>query len=81
MDGLFTLTVHYKEEDRIFEGEVKIMGYTHKIVMQVNGMEVLFEPDEERNYRAVLPGAENIKIKWDVDLLKAIARELETIFK
>ena len=31
-----------------------ILGYTLKISVDVNGTEVLFEPDEERNYRAVM---------------------------
>ena len=43
--------------------------------------EIIFEPDEERNYRAVLadkPGKQNPP---DVYLLQAIAIEIELAFK
>jgi len=32
-----------------------VTGYTHKFGVDVNGQNIIFEPDEERNYRAVIP--------------------------
>lgn len=50
----FELPVSYKGEELLFPAELKQIGYTHAIVVDVYGQEVLFEPDEERNYRAVV---------------------------
>lgn len=80
MADQFTLEITYKGESRSFEGELRQVGYLHKIYIQVNGMEVIFEPDEERNYRAVIP-ADQDPDKMDKDLLYAIIRELETFLK
>lgn len=77
----FILTVPYKNENREFEAELKVFGYTHKIVISIDGTEVLFEPDEERNYRAVLPDSNSLKKNIDAALLKLLALELENIFK
>lgn len=54
------------------------MGYTHKIQVQLEGITILFEPDEERYYRAV---TEHQDRSIDVGLLKAIASTLEETFK
>jgi hypothetical protein len=80
MTETFVLTVPYKNEDRDFEAELRVYGYTHKIAIVIDGLEVLFEPDEEKNYRAVLPDATG-KEKLPAELLRAIAGELESAFK
>jgi hypothetical protein len=77
----FTLNVEYHNKTRELKAELRMMGYTHKIMVLVDGQEFIFEPDEERNYRAVLPeNVENQKLP-DIELLKAIAAELEAAFK
>ena len=46
------------------------------------GEEVLFEPDEERNYRALVDTITLEKgKKLDIELLKAIASAIEAIVK
>ena len=52
MPESFLLSVQYKNEKKQFESELRVFGYTHKIAVNVNGTEIIFEPDEERNYRA-----------------------------
>ena len=52
-----------KDQEWQFESELRIFAYTHKISDNVNGTEIIFEPDEERNYRAVLPEPEINKSK------------------
>ena len=77
----FTLNVYYKGEEKIFDAELRVMGYTHKIAVNINDVEVLFEPDEERNYRAVVSDADINKNRIDIELIKLIAAELEANLK
>ena len=81
MPGSFLLSVQYKNEEKQFESELRVFGYTHKIAVNVNDIEIIFEPDEERNYRAVLTEPEINKKKIDIELLRLIAEELESNFK
>jgi hypothetical protein len=81
MDETFTLDVSFRGEDLEFEGKLLVTGYQHKIEMDVNGTPVFFEPDEERNYRALV-GPEQIDGRHlSVELLQAIARRLESLLK
>jgi len=73
----FTLQVQYKGQTLPFTGELRTLGYIYKIVFEVNGLEVFFERDEERNFRVIVPGDSAKAEKLDRDLLKAIADELE----
>ena len=52
MDEQFELPVEYKGEQLLFKASLIVTGYTHKFNVDVNGQMVIFEPDEERNYRA-----------------------------
>ncbi len=83
MDETFHIPVLYKGEELSFEAKLLLLGsYTHKIQVEIYGHEVLFEPDEERNYRAVINVSqveEGEKIPHD--LLKAIADKIESIVK
>jgi len=81
MGEFFTLTVICKGEERQFDSELRVMGYTHKIAVNIDGTEVLFEPDEERNYRAVISDADINKNRIDIELIKLIAAELEANLK
>ena len=49
-------------------------------MVEVSGQEVIFEPDEERNYRAVIPYDDIGKNKSvDIELLKEITKAIESI--
>jgi hypothetical protein len=80
MDEPFDLPVLFKGEEHLFTSELQHIGYTHRILVDVYGTEVSFEPDEERNYRAILD-PEKINQKLSVELLKAIAQAIEEIVK
>ncbi len=73
----FILTVTYWGIASDYSAELRVRGFSYHIVVWVNEAEVVFEPDEERNYRAIVPHDGNVP----VDLLKAIAEELEKQFK
>jgi len=76
----FEFPVEYKGEKRFFKATLNVYGYTHKFQVDVNGETINFEPDEERNYRAVI-GYEDLESNKniDVDLLKEIAKSIEEI--
>ncbi len=78
MNEPFELPVTYKDKE-LLPTRLLLYGYTHKFKVQVNGLEVLFEPDEERNYRAVVDPEKMERSKIDRELLKAIAEAIKTI--
>lgn len=80
MDEPFELPVFYKGEEHFFTSQLQQSGYTHKIIVNIHGTEVAFEPDEERNYRALID-PEKMDKDIQIDLLKAIAESIEQIVK
>lgn len=82
MNDTFDLPVSFKGETYFFSSRLLQLGYTHKFVVDVNGQPVYFEPDEERNYRAIIETAD-IKSNKDLnlELLKAVAHAIEAITK
>ncbi len=79
MNEPFELPITYKGKELLFPSRLLQLGYTHKFQVQVNGLEVLFEPDEERNYRAVVAPVLVEKSNIDVELLQAIAEVIQLI--
>lgn len=75
----FDLPVNYKGEDRDFKLQFLQFGYGHKIQVDVDGVQVLFEPDEERIYRCVIDPEAQGAGKIDNELLEAIAKVIELI--
>ena len=71
----FVITIDEKE----YEGHLMTTGYGFKILLFVDDIPVTFEPDEERNFRALVPPEERDNI--DTTLLKKIAEELEINLK
>ena len=80
MDETFTLVINYKGKEYQVEGELRIFGYIHKIAIKFEGQEILFERDEERNYRAVMPGYDGSRAEIDIGLVQAITKELTVAF-
>lgn len=81
MPESFTLTIFHKGVEQSYDAELRLMGYTHKIAVNIEGTEILFEPDEERNYRALLSEPEIHNKKFDTELIGLIAAELEANLK
>ena len=81
MSKSFDLPVWYHGQELFFPAELMQIGYTHKIKVHINETDVLFEPDEERNYRAVIQSADNAKSSTlKPDLLQAIVETLHDLF-
>ena len=82
MEDTFDIPVTNKGKELLFKSRLLILRYTHKISVDVNGTEVLFEPDEERNYKAVIDPEKMERMKMiDKELLKAVAVAIESIVK
>jgi hypothetical protein len=81
MSDEFELPVTYNGKELLFPAVLLPMGYTHKIKVTVDKTELLFEPDEEKNYRATLPDADRDAFnKLDTQLLRAICQTLDELF-
>jgi hypothetical protein len=79
MDEDFDLPVKFKGNELQFKSRLLAYGYVHRFSVMVNGKEVIFEPDEERAYRALVAPEEVDKMKGsEIELLQAIAKALET---
>ena len=81
MDESFELPVTYQGEELLLPAALLQFGYTHKFRVEVYGQQIVFEPDEERNYRAMLNPAQMESSKIDVELLQAVAEAIEGIVK
>jgi hypothetical protein len=77
----FTLPVMYKDRNLEFNAELRTSGYIHRIAVDVNGTEVIFEPDEERSYRAIVHHEHVGSMEKNRELISAIATALEEAFK
>jgi len=81
MSKSFDLPVWYHGEELFFPAELMHVGYTHKIKIQINKTDIIFEPDEERNYRAVIQPTDDSKsTNIKPDLLQAIVETLHDLF-
>jgi hypothetical protein len=82
MDEGFELPVMYRNEEIHFPAELLVMGYIYKIRVDVFGTPVLFEADEERNFRAIIePSPEHRRKEPSKELLEAIANAIESIVR
>lgn len=80
MNESVEIPVLYKGQELSFPSRFILTGYTYKIEVDIHGTPVMFEPDEEGRYRALLD-MEHLKKgeKVDIELLKAIAQVIESV--
>jgi hypothetical protein len=83
MEDEFEIPVVYHNQQLSFKAKRLVLGsYTQKLQVHVNGIEVLFEVDEERNYRAYIDPTNTDAIdKVDKELLSTIIETIEAIRK
>ena len=80
MDEIFEIPVLYRGQERSFSATLRMQGYVRQFLVDVEGIDIIFECDEEENYRALLEESQLDKNqKLDVSLLKAIAQVLEAV--
>lgn len=81
MKDSFILELDYNNEKKVFDAEFqKLSRYTHRMLVNIGGAYVYFEPDEERHYRAVL-SQDHSSPAPDPALVKAVADKLHELFQ
>lgn len=81
MDERFLLEVIYKGEVLKYDAELRNFGYINRVVVDVDGLLVQFELDDESNYRALV-SPEQVQSKdnkLEVGLLQAMAEKLAAL--
>lgn len=82
MDEPFEIPVLYKGQEHLFPARLSIVGYVHKFLVTINGLELFFEEDNNGKYRAMANASNQVDMKdLDTELLKAIAESIESILK
>ena len=82
MDSEFILPIEFEGNELQLPARIVQTGYVVKLEVEIEGTLVTFEPDEERNWRAVM-GYEDLingkKVKRE--LIVEVAKFIETITK
>lgn len=78
----FILPVTFNGEELEFPARLQQFGYTVKLEVEIKGTKVMFEPDEERNWRALI-SYEDLQAnkKLDKELLEALAEVITNVTK
>lgn len=78
MHESFELPVAFKGNTILLPVGLKIWGYSHRILVTWEDQVITFEPDEERNYHALIEDTEKPPA---LEMVKAITESLESVFK
>jgi hypothetical protein len=73
------IPVTYKDQELTYKAHTVRFGYVHHIVVDVNGIPVTIERDEEGNYRAIDYSQEMHENKIDLGLIKAVVGIFESM--
>ncbi|HSB94440.1 MAG TPA: hypothetical protein VLC28_15055 [Flavitalea sp.] len=76
----FVVTIRHEGISKDFEVQLLASAYTYRIQVQLNDRAVYFEPDEERNLRAIVPAGIELN-RQQLELLSLIGQELENILR
>ena len=80
MEDGFGIDIEYNGEILSFDVRLATTGYTHNFMVVINTIEVTYEPDEERNYRAIVNAetAHGLKDK-DKTLIGLVVAKLDEL--
>ena len=82
MDDGFEIPVTWKGQEWLFPAQLQHVGYTHRILVDIHGVQVQLEPDEERNYRALIADPDQAGAQeLDHGLVGAIIEVIEGLVK
>ena len=79
MEETFELPVAYEGKQFYFPSRLVPSGYVHRFDVSIEGADIWFEPDEERNYRALVDADKVNTLNIDTELLKAVAEALASL--
>ena len=80
MEDTFQIPVTYQGKELEFDAQLLQFGYTRKIQVDIYGIIIFLEKDDEGNYRAILANVGD-ESKVDKELIKEIVQSLELILK
>ncbi|MEJ7737121.1 MAG: hypothetical protein WKF97_06815 [Chitinophagaceae bacterium] len=80
MEESFELSVEYNNQEKLLPVKIMTMGYSYKIFVNVEGIDVILEPDEERHFRAIIDPIQNSKLPAQAYII-AITKALETLLR
>jgi hypothetical protein len=80
MEETFQIPITYRGKELQFDAQLLKLGYIRKIQVDVKGIIMFLEKDDEGNYRAVIADIQN-ENKVDKALIKEIVNSLELILK
>ena len=78
MPESFELAVQFGDKTVLLPAELQKWGYSHRIVVTLAKQAIVFEPDEEGSYRALIADGEKPP---DLEMIKAIAESIESVFR
>ena len=82
MEEGFELPVMHKGKEVLFPARLLMLGYIYKIEVEIHGVLVHFEKDDERNWRAIVAdtssGFEN---KIDKELVGDVIAAIEEVIE
>jgi len=81
MNESFSISISFNNKEIELEGEFRQLGFSYHLVVFVDGTEIIFEPDEERNLRAVIRDNEGKSRPPSRELIKVIADKLGEVFQ
>lgn len=82
MEDEFLLPVSFNGHSMELPAKLRQFGYTVKIEVDIDGLIVTFEPDEERNWRAVMGYEDVVAGKaGNKKLIEAVAEVITEITK
>ena len=82
MHNSFELPVSYKGKVVLFPGQLHQYGYSQKIEINVNGLSLFFERDEEGNWRALVDPSELEKNRSiNKELIQAVIHSIEEVLR
>ncbi|WP_114792581.1 hypothetical protein U0035_02405 [Niabella yanshanensis] len=76
MEHYFELPLKYREEDRMLKGRLVTFAYSYKFYIIIDGKELVFERDDEHNFRVVATESHHENM-IDRELLAHIIEALE----
>lgn len=80
MEENFDIVVEVDGREHSVEFHLATTGYTHKFYATIHGIEVSFEPDEERNYRAILISPHDKISDNTAALIHALGEKIQSAF-
>lgn len=78
MEQTVEIPVEIRGEERVFSAKVQAWCYGHRFLVDVDGVEVTLERDDEGEFRAILPDGFSGKIS-DKEMIGAIVDVLKAL--